>query len=144
MNFENATNPLLSFSQQKSLLEKVFWKISELYKLKQEIVARMLYISPKSRGPIKELHTTKSFPSKPAIAIECTSQLLGIHKNLSILFPDSDTNQDNAEIKYNWFNIPMNIYDGKSPIDFILDGEEDEIVTRLKTIRRNLDLQRVS
>jgi hypothetical protein len=132
----------LSESEKEKALAKAFWAIVECYGFSLDVVARLLYMSPDNRSPLNKLKEKSEFPKKPFAAIQNTAQLLGIHKNLGILFPEVTTNSDNAKLKYGWFKVPMKTYGGKSPIDFLKEGSENEILDRLKVIRRNLDIQR--
>ncbi|WP_132315216.1 hypothetical protein [Pseudobacteriovorax antillogorgiicola] len=138
----NSLSYNLTHEEQKNVLAKAFWALIDLYGFKQDVVARFLYLSPNNRQPLKEYREDLSFPSKPLVAMQNTAQLLGIHKNLGIIFPEVSNNLDNAKLKYSWFDAPMALYDGKSPLEFIKEGSEDEVLDRLKVVRRNLDIQR--
>ena len=139
----NELNYNLTAQEQVNALAKAFWAIVDFYGFNQDVLAKFLYVSQNNRSPIKTYKENREFPNKPLVAMENTAQLLGIHKNLSIIFPEADNNRDNQSLKQGWFNVPMNIYGGKSPSQFLQDGDNNEILERLKVIRRNLDLQRI-
>jgi hypothetical protein len=61
--------------------------------------------------------------------------LLGIKKNLEILFPR------NEEVRKNWLHVPRSIFKGLSAMDMIR-SEPVESMSRLFTVRRLLDMYR--
>ncbi|MFW7381518.1 MAG: hypothetical protein ACOH5I_22105 [Oligoflexus sp.] len=132
-------------SSQKSDLEralgKAFWGMVKLYGLNREEQAYLLEMSPSNRVPLKKLEEMQRLP-KGEFPQLLTKQLLGIHKNLGILYPRSDEIADNQQLKRNWFKRPMLELDGKKPIDWILEG--DARLVKLAALRRTLDIIRTS
>jgi len=135
----------LSATQRNSNLERVlgkaFWGIVQHYGLTRQEQAYLLEMSPSNRSPLKKLEELQRLP-KGEFPQLLTKQLLGIHKNLGILYPRADEIMDNQQLKKNWFKRPMLELDGKKPIDWILQGESR--LVRLATLRRTLDIIRTS
>ncbi len=119
-------------AEQGKALGEAFWTICNKYGLTRAQQAALLGLRATSR--IKSLETEQEIPLEPD-KFARVGLLLGIHKNLRIMFPE------NKEVVYAWMRTAREMFSGKSAIDWIM---EDEIHTydRLFTVRRRLDEMR--
>ncbi|APJ04324.1 antitoxin Xre/MbcA/ParS toxin-binding domain-containing protein [Silvanigrella aquatica] len=115
---------------EEMVLGKAFWKIAHLYGFNREQQAGLLGL-PNYRQRLIKLEKEQLIP-KDVDKKNRVGLLLGIHKNLRILFPY------NREIVYSWMSHPEEVLGGLVPIDFIL---EDPALSyeRLAFVRRRLD-----
>lgn len=119
------------------ILGKAFWKLTERYKLTQKDIAILLGLNPEYHQRVKNLQRKKEIPKDPDKELR-VSHLIGIHKNLRILFPQ------NREIVYSWFKTKRDLLGGKSAMEYIAEGPAQGSLPRLYSIRRLLDQIRVS
>jgi hypothetical protein len=120
----------ISEQEERAVLGEAFWNIVELYGFTQKEQAALLGIKP-YRQRLKDLHDNKLIPDDTDKKYR-VGLLLGIHKNLRILFPH------NKEIVYGWMKNPQRDLDGKIPIEFIME-DMDNTLPRLAAVRRRLD-----
>lgn len=116
-------------------LGKSFWKLVHLYGFTREEQALLLGVKPENRQRLISLEKEKSIPVE-ADKFQRVGNLLGIHKNLRILFPH------NRELVYEWMKTPREIFHGRSAMEFIKDDPINSFA-RLFTVRRALDQIRV-
>ena len=84
---------------------------------------------------IQDARRKQSFPNSSNDRYRRLGLLLGIKKNLEILYPRND------EVRQNWLRIPREVFKTKSALEMI--GEKPvESMARLFTVRRLLDMQR--
>jgi hypothetical protein len=118
------------------VLGKAFWNIVHLYHLGRKEQAVLLGTNPDNRKSLKDYESKQSIPLDPDKFFR-VGLLLGIHKNLRILFPQ------NRKIVYNWFTTKQSLFHNLAPMDFIAQ-EPAQSLLRLATVRRALDLLRTS
>ncbi|MFW7380092.1 MAG: hypothetical protein ACOH5I_14860 [Oligoflexus sp.] len=123
---------LPSKGEQKAL-GKVLWLLAEEYDLSISELALLLDVGEKT---IRNAKKARSFPQPSLDRMRRIGHLLGIKKNLEILFPR------NQEIRANWLKVPRETFKGKSALELI---EENPLLSmdRLFTVRRILDMYRV-
>ena len=132
-NFQNkiAVDPY--DDRQRKSMGKLLWLIVDEYKLKTREVAAILDCSESS---IKKHKHTNSLPKKGEFEIiRRLGNLLGIKKNLEILFPN------NPEVKANWLHRKRRIFKDQSAIGMIMEDRLNAGPS-LFTIRRVLDMAR--
>lgn len=117
-------------------LGRAFWNIAEKYGFSQKEIATLLAINENNRQRIKKLKMDRAIPNDPDKALR-VSHLVGIHKNLRVLFPH------NREIVYSWLKTKRDILDGKSAMEYIAEDPLQSL-PRIFSIRRLLDQIRVS
>lgn len=143
---EQALNLDVSLGQEEGALElneenaailgEAFWNIVRLYELGRKEQAILLGMNPNNRQALKDYETKKLIPLDPDKFFR-VSLLLGIHKNLRILYPQ------NKNVVYNWMNTPQKLFGQKSPMEFI-KADITHSLLRLATVRRALDIIRTS
>lgn len=118
--------------QYASLLGKNFFKICEDMGFSQREQAILL--GEAQERTIRNLQKKNSIPKKWD-AFRRVSLLLGIVKNLSIMYPR------NPEVQNNWMRTKRNIFKGKSALEMIIEDPMNSQAA-LFTVRRVLDLYR--
>ena|SRR3990167_2451115 len=136
-------NPVLESDEPLSLtpenaliLGEAFWNIARLYELGRKDQAILLGMNPDNRQALIEYEKKKSIPLDPDKFFRI-GLLLGIHKNLRILYPE------NREIVYNWMTTKQEAFGGKTPMEFIAEHPSNSLM-RLATVRRYLDIIRTT
>jgi hypothetical protein len=118
-------------SENQKTLEKAFWNIVDHYELSTAEWAAILAVED-----LMELSKYKSERSLPTGEDTCirVSHLLGIHKNLRILFPE------NIEVVYKWLKTNRAEFSGRSAMNYILDvaGDPSASLDRLKNVKNML------
>ena len=114
-----------------ALLGKVFWIMAEEFDLSPDDQKAILGVT--TRQTMSNLKKTSKITQSPD-AYRRVSLLLGIKKNLEIMFPD-------AEIRKNWLHVARDTFKGKSALEFIKANPLDS-QARLFTVRRLLDMLR--
>jgi transcriptional regulator with XRE-family HTH domain len=117
------------------VLGAAFWKIVEHYGLTQKDVAILLGIK-ENRQRLSALKKDEAIPEDPDKLLR-VSHLIGIHKNLRILFPH------HREVAYAWLKTKRELFQGRSAMEFIAE-DPLQSMTRLYSVRRLLDQIRVS
>lgn len=130
-----------SIDDTRRALARAFWGIAKFYEFSRQEQAGLLLMSKTNRAPIKKFQDDESIPNNESVEI-IVSQLLGIHKNLSILYPRADEIEGNYQLKKSWFHRPLRELEGKVPIEFIL--EDDRPIAKITVLRRFLDIKRTS
>ena len=120
--------------QQAKVLGEAFWKLINHYKFNRKQQAFLLGIK-ENRQRLGDLETKSLIPVDPD-KFRRVAHLLGIHKNLRILYPH------NQKIVYEWMQKPRENFGGMSAIDFVCFNET-ETLPRLFAVRRYLDQVRV-
>jgi hypothetical protein len=115
---------------EEMVLGKAFWTMAHLYGFNREQQAGLLGL-PNYRQRLIKLEKEQLIP-KDVDKKNRVGLLLGIHKNLRILFPY------NREIVYAWLSKPQEELGGLVPIDFILENPSLSY-ERLAFVRRRLD-----
>jgi hypothetical protein len=113
---------------------KAFWNIVKNYDLKRDEQAVLLGHSSGNRKTLNNWEATNSIPME-VDKINRVSMLIGIHKNLRIMFPY------NKFMAYNWIKTKLADFGGKTPLEFILENPLKSY-ERLFTVRRYLDIKR--
>ncbi len=97
--------------EQAQVLGKAFWNLVNLYQFTREEQALLLGIKA-NRERLNSLEKQKTIPLDPDKFLR-GSHLLGIHKNLRILYPH------NREIVYSWMKTARDLFGNVSAIDFL-------------------------
>jgi len=120
---------------QQKALGKAFWAMAQKHKLKRCDQAVILGIKnyPQRLGMLEQKHSIPDDVDKFARV----GHLLGIHKNLRMLYPY------NSELVYGFFRIPWSLIEGQTPLEFLHQAPQISF-ERLFTLRRLLDMQRTS
>ena len=118
------------------VLGKAFWQIVEKYQLTQVESAILLGIKESNRQRLNSLKRKQAIPDDPDKALR-VSHLVGIHKNLRVLFPH------NREVVYSWLKTKRDLLNGQSAMEYIAQ-EPLQSLPRIFSIRRLLDQIRVS
>lgn len=129
----NSQAPDLSLtSENTKLLGRAFWAICSEYGLTSKDQMAILGVS--NRQTLNNLKRSAKI-SQSYDSYRRVSLLLGVKKNLEILFPmDSD-------IRANWLHVVRDTFKGHSALDFVaIDPVESQ--ARLFTVRRLLDMLR--
>lgn len=116
--------------EQAHVLGKAFWKLVQLYEFSRAEQATLLGIKA-NRERLNSLEKQNTIPVDPDKFLR-VSHLLGIHRNLRILYPH------NREIVYRWMKTPRDLFHGASAIEFI-EADPLNSLPRLFTVRRTLD-----
>ncbi|MDQ3233910.1 MAG: helix-turn-helix domain-containing protein [Pseudobdellovibrionaceae bacterium] len=98
--------------QLQKVLGIAFWNIAEHYGLTQKDIALILGIK-ENRQRLAALKKDLAIPEDPDKLLR-VSHLVGIHKNLCILFPH------NREVVYAWLKTPRELFQGLSALDSLL------------------------
>jgi hypothetical protein len=106
-----------------------------LYGFSREEQAVLLGVNPEYRQRLNSLEKRGEIPVE-ADKFQRVGNLLGIHKNLRIMFPH------NKELVYAWMRTPREIFQNQSAITFI-KADPINSFARLFTVRRVLDQIRV-
>ncbi len=118
-------------AKNASVLGEAFWNLVRHYDIGREDQALLLGFRADSRGRLKRFENEGSIPIEYDVFYR-VSTLLGIHKNLRILFPH------NRELVYRWMGTPQPLLEGKSALEYIR-AKPLESLQRMHAIRRLLD-----
>ena len=121
--------------EQIQTLGKAFWKLAHHYTFTREEQAILLGIKFNKERLIA-LQKKNEIPAEPD-KMQRVGNLLGIHKNLRILFPED------KELVYSWMHTPHKMFENKTPMDFVAEDFVNSFF-RLFVIRQKLDMFRVS
>lgn len=139
--FDSGGDPMkfkkeIAFKQpEEDVLGKAFWSLVNHYGFTREQQSILLGL-PNYRQRLIRLEKEQTIP-KDVDKMNRVGLLLGIHKNLRILYPH------NKEIVYDWMKYPQEILGGLIPIEFITEDPMHSY-ERLAFIRRRLDYVRCS
>ena len=117
-------------------LGRAFWKLADHYQLTQKEIAILLGIKAENRQRLNHLKQKQEIPDDPDKRLR-VSHLIGIHKNLRILFPQ------NRDVVYSWLKTRRELFEGKSAMEFIAEDPMQSL-PRMFSVRRLLDQIRVS
>lgn len=126
-----ATNQPIA-AEQKQALGKGLWLLADEYKLGVKELSYLLDVSERTLYAAKKKDEVPSFTNDRVLRI---GYLLGIKKNLEILFPR------NPEVRANWLHVNREAFKGKSALELVKEGSF-ESMNRLFTVRRMLDMLR--
>ncbi|GAB5415742.1 MAG: hypothetical protein Cons2KO_33450 [Congregibacter sp.] len=126
-NFEQLLHP---YSIESGSLLPVIFNIFSLWRLTGQQQMTLLGLSNE-----KTLYNWKNQPEKAKLTRDClerASYILGIYRELQILFPDEAQSD-------RWIHAPNDnpLFDGSAPLDKMLRG----LVVDLAVIREHLDSQ---
>lgn len=116
--------------ESRARLGRAFWAIARHYKLTREEQAIVLGLKPSNRQRLGSLESKLEIPDDVDKALR-VGLLLGIHKNLRIIYPK------NRDLVYDWMKTPREMFGGQSAMQFIAGGTDT--MPRLFTVRRILD-----
>lgn len=117
------------------VLGKAFWNIVEHYGLVQREQALLLGIKENPQR-LNALKKDRLIPDDPDNILR-VGHLVGIHKNLRVLFPQ------NRDVAYAWLKTKRNLFQGQSAMDYIAEDPMNSL-PRLCTVRRLLDQLRMA
>lgn len=123
-------------TENSHILGEAFWNLMGLYQLGRKEQAALLGMNPENRQALISYQNKKMIPLDPDKFFR-VSLLLGIHKNLRILYPQ------NRNVVYQWMSTPQEMFQGQSAMSFIMEDDSHSLL-RLATVRRALDLIRTS
>jgi hypothetical protein len=132
-NSRKASNVSLS-DENDIRLGKILWLLADEYKLSTTELSILLDVKGRTIQSARQ-HQAK-LPCSSYDRYRRVGLLLGIKKNLEIIFPRD------SEVRQNWLRIPRDAFDGKSALEMIME-EPIESMARLFSVRRLLDMQRV-
>lgn len=135
------TRPQYSLEDKRRVLGKAFWGMVQLYGFSRDEQAILFGMSRTNRSPLKKLEDASMIPDGEATEI-IVCHLLGIHKNLGILYPRADELEGNHKLKVSWFRRPMRELEDRAPMDFLLQDERP--LSKVTVLRRLLDLKRTA
>lgn len=118
--------------EELQALGKGLWLLADEYKLG---VKELVYLLDVGERTLYEAKKKSEVPSVTNDRILRLGHLLGIKKNLEILFPR------NPEVRANWLRVKRDTFKGKSALELIKEGSF-ESMNRLFTVRRILDMLR--
>lgn len=128
--------PIELNGENAQILGHAFWNIVRLYGLGRKEQAALLGLNPNNRKSLKDYEQKKAVPVDPDKFLR-VSFLLGIHKNLRLLFPQ------NINVVYQWMTTPQDLFHRKTPMEFVEQDPANSLL-HLATIRRALDILRTS
>ena len=117
--------------KQMQSLAKAFWNLAHLYRLDRKEQAILLGLKEDSRNRLNDLEKRQEIPVDADKFLRIAN-LIGIHKNLRILYPK------NREIVYQWMKIPRDWLNNQTPMEFIRENPIESL-PRLFSLRRKLD-----
>ena len=115
------------------MLAKILWLFADEYDLANDDLRVLLDVKLRT---LQNARSNKTLPNSSNDRYRRISLLLGIKKNLEIIYPR------NPEVRKNWLKVPRETFKGKSALAMIKDAEI-ESMARLFTVRRLLDMLRV-
>jgi len=118
----------------RQTLAKAFWKLAGHYSLTLKEQAGLLGIK-ENRTRLNKYRDEVDLPDDPDKQLR-VAHLIGIHKNLRILFPH------NREVVYSWLKTERDLFEGKSALQYIM-SDPLRSLPRLASVRRLLDQIRV-
>lgn len=123
---------LVPSPKNDQVMAKILWLLAEEYELSVNDLSILLDVKERTLFQNKK---EGSFPQSSNDRYRRMGLLLGIKKNLEILFPE------NPEVRKNWLKIPREVFKNKSALDVIRE-QPIESMARLFTVRRLLDMLR--
>ena len=133
---QNLSDALDLNTPNAHVLGEAFWNLVTHYDLSRREQAILLGMNPDNRKTLQDYESKKMIPVE-ADKFARVGILLGIHKNLRILYPQ------NRDVVYNWMTTAQKLFHGKSPMDFVAADEANSFL-RLMMVRRALDVLRTS
>ncbi len=96
----------------RGAIAKMVMKLFEHWQLSTEEQLEMLGLSPENRAALSRYRKGEPI-STSRDALERASHLLGIHKNLRLLFPH------NRDLAYGWMRTRNRSFDGLTPAEAV-------------------------
>ncbi|MEZ4705265.1 MAG: hypothetical protein R3A11_08785 [Bdellovibrionota bacterium] len=130
-----SASPMLDISpssQNDVKLAKILWLLADEFDLKVDDLVALLDVKERT---IYKCRREGTLPLSSSDRYRRIGLLLGIKKNLEIIFPR------NPEVRSNWLHIKRKTFRDKSAIELVKESPV-ESMARLFTIRRLLDMQR--
>ncbi len=125
-------SPLAVNASTAQTLGKVFWNLMTHWKLDPKEQALLLGVKHHATK-LKDWRTKKIIPEDPD-KFQRVGHLAAIHKNLRILFPY------NLRAAYDFMKTPQDfLFNGKSAMELIEEGQEINSYATIAAIRRRLD-----
>lgn len=124
----------ISSADQLRAASKAFWSIVEHYKFSREEQSVLLGVNY-NRDRLNQLQKERQIPESDDSVLR-VSILVGIHKNLRLLFPY------NRDLVYKWMKVKNDDFGGISPMEYIKSAQLGEGLNRIAAVRRRLDFIR--
>lgn len=118
-------------SQDSGALARMVMTLFDHWQLSTEDQASLLGLAPSNRAALSRYRKGEPIGSSRD-QMERVGHLLGIHKNLRLLFPR------NRELAYRWMSTPNRAFDQRSPVQLIREWG----FAGLLTVRTYLDRAR--
>jgi hypothetical protein len=101
-------------SQDRGALAKMVMALLDHWKLSTEDQAALLGIAPGNRAALTRYRKGEPIGTSRD-QLERVGHLLGIHKNLRLLFPQ------NRDLAYRWMSTRNKAFDNLTPVDVVKD-----------------------
>jgi len=102
----------LNASQDRGALAKMVMALLDHWKLSTEDQAALLGLAPSNRAALSNYRSGKAIGTSRD-QFERVGHLLGIHKNLRLLFPK------NRDLAYAWMTTRNKAFDNLTPVDVV-------------------------
>ena len=102
----------LTASQDRGALAKMVMALLDHWKLSTEDQAALLGLAPSNRAALSNYRSGKAIGTSRD-QFERVGHLLGIHKNLRLLFPK------NRDLAYAWMTTRNKAFDNLTPVDVV-------------------------
>ncbi len=112
-------------------LAKILWLLAEEFAFSTDELSTLLDVKPRT---VQDCRAKKTLPLSSSDRYRRVGLLLGIKKNLEILFPR------NPEVRENWLRVPREAFGQRSAMDLVL-ADPVNSMGLLFSVRRLLDLQ---
>lgn len=99
-------------SQDRGALARMVMTLLDHWKLSTEDQAALLGIAPSNRAALSNYRSGKPIGTSRD-QFERVGHLLGIHKNLRLLFPH------NRELAYRWMTTRNKAFDNRAPVEVV-------------------------
>jgi uncharacterized protein (DUF2384 family) len=109
---ENATTSPLSASEDRGALAKMVMTLLDHWNLSTEDQAALLGIASSNRAALTRYRKGEAIGTSRD-QFERVGHLLGIHKNLRLLFPQ------NRDLAYRWMSTRNKAFDNLAPVDVV-------------------------
>ncbi len=125
-------NELALSPKNSVIVGKLLWLLVDEFELSISDLEVLLDVNGRSLYDAKD---ARRLPTPCNDRYRRVGHLLGIKKNLEIIFPR------NEEVRKNWLKVPREVFKGKSAIEMIKENPLDSM-SRLFTVRRLLEMFR--
>ena len=103
--------------KDRAALARMLMRLFDVWDLTLQEQLCLLGYSPKSLHVIRRYRDGASLTNRPGL-LKRVGLLLGIHKNLRLIFPQ------NRDLAYRWITTSNAYFNQQRPLDLMLKGEE--------------------